>query len=108
MEKVHIKNNIAKFSFSRFGKYAGIVAAVVLCIFIGVSFWQSRSISPEDIAMTDAKVEREDCFLLLSGNDTLMSFRDFQGDTLFVGGKTKVIVKSQRAKVFVPLPILTP
>ena len=91
MEKVHIKNNIAKFSFSRFGKYAGIVAAVVLCIFIGVSFWQSRSISPEDIAMTDAKVEREDCFLLLSGNDTLMAFRDIQGDTLFVGGKAKVI-----------------
>ena len=91
MEKVHIKNNIAKFSFSRFGKYAGIVAAAVLCIFIGVSFWQSRSISPEDIAMTDAKVEREDCFLLLSGNDTLMAFRDIQGDTLFVGGKAKVI-----------------
>ena len=63
-----------------------IVAAVVLCIFIGVSFWQSRSISTEDIAMTDAKVEREDCFLLLSGNDTLMTFRDIQGDMLFVGG----------------------
>ena len=67
-------------------KRGSIVAAVVLCIFIGVSFWQSRSISTEEIAMTDAKVEREDCFLLLSGNDTLMTFRDIQGDTLFIGG----------------------
>lgn len=68
-----------------------IFAAVVLCAIVGVALWQSRSISPEEMAMTDAKVEREDCFLLLSGNDTLMSFRDIQGDTLFVGGKpTKV------------------
>ena len=67
-------------------KYS-IFPIVVLCIIVVVLLWQSRTVSSEEIAMTDAKVEREDCFLLLSGNDTLMSFRDVQGDSLFVGGR---------------------
>ena len=40
-------------------KYS-IFPAVVLCIIIVVFLWQSRSVSPEEIAMSDAKVERED------------------------------------------------
>ena len=44
-------------------KYS-IFPAVVLCIIIVVFLWQSRSVSPEEIAMSDAKVEREDCWAI--------------------------------------------
>lgn len=65
-----------------------ICLATVVAVLLFVCLWQLRSISPEEMKMSDAKVEREDCYLLMSGNDTLMVFRDIQGDTLFAGGKT--------------------
>ena len=65
-----------------------ICLAAVVAILLFVYLWQLRSISPEEMKMSDAKVEREDCYLLMSGNATLMAFRDVQGDTLFAGGKT--------------------
>lgn len=68
-------------------KHIGCILAVIaLVIGIGTCIWQLRATSPEEMAMNTVTVDREDCYLLLSGNDTLMSFRDIQGDTLFVGG----------------------
>lgn len=63
--------------------------AVVVCLLSVVSVWQLRDLTNEEMAMTDAQVEREDCYLLMSGSDTLMSFRDMQGDSLFIGGSVK-------------------
>lgn len=87
-------NHKIKIRFPRIGLRLGFCLAAVVAIFIGISIWQSRSMSPEDMAQNNADVEREDCFLLMSGNDTLITFRDIQSDTLLIGGKVKSVTPS--------------
>ena len=71
------------------GKKAKIATAIITVLVIAVccvSIWRTRSMGEAEYKLTDASVEREDCFLLVADGDTLMAFSSLDGDTLIAGG----------------------
>lgn len=61
------------------------IALLLMAILSYVVYWRMRPLSADEIKATDAIVEREDCYLLCTANDTLMAFTAMDGDSLMYG-----------------------
>ena len=66
-----------------------ILTAVIIAI-AAVIVWRLRPVTQEELRDATVDVYREDCYLLVSGNDTLLAFSATDGDTLLLDGTADV------------------
>lgn len=66
-----------------------LLTAVIIAI-AAVSIWRLRPVTQEELRDATVDVYREDCYLLMSGNDTLLAFSGIDGDTLLLDGTADV------------------
>lgn len=66
-----------------------ILTAVIIAI-AAVIVWRLRPVTQEELRNATVDVYREDCYLLVSGNDTLLAFSGTDGDSLLLDGTTDV------------------
>lgn len=66
-----------------------ILTAVIIAI-AAIIVWRLRPVTQEELRNATVDVYREDCYLLISGNDTLLAFSGTDGDSLLLDGTTDV------------------
>lgn len=74
---------------TRYRKMLCIAAMLFALAAIFFTCWRLRPLDDEELLGSDAVVEREEWYLLCNDTDTLMAFKDFEGDTLLVGASEK-------------------
>lgn len=68
-----------------------VLSLVGIVLMLSACFaWLTRSMSLQETAQNEVKLERYDRYVLLAGNDTIMSFSHIEGDSAFYDGSTNM------------------
>lgn len=63
-----------------------VIISAAIALLVALCLYRLRPITQQEMAESEVVVEREESYLLMAGEDTLLAFSRIEGDSLLLGG----------------------